>query len=210
MQNLNYESQTPKYGVNYNAGYIGFLYKDEAMFSKGITYFTEAQDYWNIPVSHVLIVTGENSCVEAVSGRGVIMSDLNKYFCDEHTLTFFKKPKGMDEIIAGEIIQTAERQVGTNYADSLIVNDLMRETFMGQLLDELGNDRIFDAISTTLNKESYFRCSELAAYCLKSADSWSYNNSGILTKPVSTVTPENLFCDREIFEDWKITSLSFG
>lgn len=210
MQKLNYESQTPQYGVNYNAGYIGFLYKDTSLTSKGISYFIDSEDYWQIPVTHVLVVTGKNNCVEAVSGRGVILSDLEKYFCDEHTLVFFKKPRNLDEVVASEIVQTAENEVSTNYADNLIVNDLMRETFMGQLLEELGSDKVFDALSMTLNKESSFRCSELAAYCLKSTESWPYNTSGILSKPVSTITPESLFCDREIFEDWKTISLSLG
>lgn len=202
------ESQAPEYGVNYNAGYIGFTFDDDSVISEGIAYFTRWDRLSDIPVSHALIVIGENTCIEAVAGQGVIQSNLGKYFWDKNSHIFFRKPVGINENIVNEIIWTAKKEIGASYANGLIVNDMVRATFLGHLLDKLSHDEIFDRISMVLDEKGSFICSELAAYCLKSAKSWIYNNAGILDRPASAITPQSLFSDSIIFEQWKNLSVS--
>lgn len=202
------ESRLPLYEVNYNKGYIGFTFTDNSWVSEGIAYFTRWDRLSDIPVSHALIVVDENTCIEAMMGQGVIKSSLDKYFWEKHTHISFRKPLGINEIIANEIVQTAEKEVGAKYANDLIVNDLIRSTFLGHLLDELSHDKIFDGLATCLYKNGSLICSELAAYCLQSAKSWNYNASGILQRPAAAITPQALFSDNEIFEQWKNLSVN--
>lgn len=211
MKNANWyaESVKPEYGINYNAGYIGFTFNDTSFISEGIAYFTRWDKMTDIPVSHVLIVTSENTCVEALMGYGVVQSRLDKYFNDKNTHIFFRKPKGLDEIISKEIVSTAQEEIGAQYCNGLIVNDALRGSFLGHLIDDLAHDQIFDGLAMMLEKSGSFICSELAAYCLKSAHSWQpYNHEGVLARPAGAVTPQALFCDEYVFEQWRNVSLA--
>lgn len=211
MENTNWyvESLTPEYGLNYNAGYIGFTFNDASFISEGIAYFTRWDRMIDIPVSHALIVTSKNTCVEAIMGQGVIQSRLDKYFDDPNTHIFFRKPKWINEMIANEIVYTAQGEIGAQYCNGLITNDALRGTFLGHLLDDLTHNQIFDGLAMMLEKNGSFICSELAAYCLKSAYSWQpYNHEGVLARPASAITPQELFCDDSIFEQWRNVSLS--
>ena len=71
------QSLEPAYGDNYKAGFVGFTHTGSTLLSKGIAHFTRWSRLSDIHVSHVLIVTGENECVEAVGGRGVVKSSLD-------------------------------------------------------------------------------------------------------------------------------------
>lgn len=206
MENANWhvESVTPEYGINYNAGYIGFTFNDESFISEGIAYFTRWDKMADIPVSHALIVTSENTCVEALAGCGVVQSRLDKYFNDKNTHIFFKKPKGIDEIISEKIVQTAQGEIGAQYCNGLIVDDALRGSFLGHLIDDLTHGQIFDGLAMILGKNGSFICSQLAAYCLKSASSWQpYNHEGVLSRPACAITPQALFSDECIFEQWE-------
>lgn len=210
MENVKYsiESELPLYGVNYNKGYIGFTFNNASFVSEGIAYFTRWDRMSDIPVSHALIVIDENTCVEAIMGEGVKKTNLDHYFWDNHSHIFFRKPRGINDTVENEIVLATENEIGATYANNLIVNDMIRATFLGHLLDELTHDTIFDGLSMILDKDGSFICSELAAYCLKSSKSWAYNNVGILSRPASAITPQSLFCDDVIFEQWKNISLS--
>ena len=82
----------PVYGVNYDKGYIWFSYNDGTI-SKGITYFTRGDRKQQIKVSHVFLVTGENSCIEADAFTGKVEeASLTKYFYQAGYQVFFKKP----------------------------------------------------------------------------------------------------------------------
>lgn len=197
------KEQKPEYSLNYNKGYIGFTFNDSSIVSYGIAYFTRWDRLSDIDVSHALIVSDDNMCIEAVAGQGVIESNLDKYFYDEHTHIFFRKPKGWSETVADEIVSSARKEVGAHYADGLIVNDMMNHTFLGQMLNDLTHDAIVDGIAQALTRKGSFICSELAAYCLQSATNWPYNHMGVLEHPAAAITPQSLFEDVEIFELWK-------
>lgn len=209
MENVKYciESKLPIYGVNYDKGYIGFTFNNASFVSEGISYFTRWDRLSNIPVSHVLVVVDENTCMEAVMGKGIIKSNLDKYFWEKHIHIFFRKPKGINENVSEEIVHAAEKEIGATYANNLIANDMIRGTFLGHLLDELSHDEIFDGLAMLLDRDGSFICSELAAYSLKSAKSWAYNHAGILSRPAAAITPQSLFSDEVIFEQWKNISL---
>lgn len=211
MENMNWymESIKPEYGQNYHSGYIGFTFQDSSIISEGIAYFTRWNRMIDIPVSHVLIVTSENTCVEALAQEGVVQSRLDKYFNDKNTHIFFRKPKWMNEMVSNEIIQTAQKEIGAQYCNGLIAIDAIRGTFLGHLLDNMTHNQLFDGMATTLEKNGSFICSELAAHCLKSANSWEpYNHEGVLARPAGAITPQALFCDDTIFEQWRNVSLS--
>ncbi|PWU18925.1 MAG: hypothetical protein C5B50_07865 [Verrucomicrobia bacterium] len=90
---LSLQSTTPLYGANYSRGYIGFVAEDTSDFvSQGIAYLTRREDRSGIAVTHVLVVTGENECVEALA-HGVVRSPLAPYF-DSPRPIFLKAPVG--------------------------------------------------------------------------------------------------------------------
>lgn len=99
------KSLVPKFGPdgNYHVGYIGFTYSEGNIISEGIAYFTRWHRMSDIKVSHALIVTGDNKCVEAHLETGVAEKDLSEYFNDPHCQIFFRKPKGLTSDIAKKL-----------------------------------------------------------------------------------------------------------
>lgn len=203
------ESVEPEYGLNYNAGYIGFVFYHDSIASQGMAYFSRWHKLVDIPVSHTLIVTSENTCVEAMPDQGVVQSRLDKYFNDRNTHIFFRKPKWIDETISKEIIRAAQAEIGAQYCNGLITTDALTCTFLGRIINDMTHNQLFDGLATALEKNGSFICSELAAHCLKSANSWRpFNQEGILARPASAITPQALFCDEKVFEQWKNVSLN--
>jgi hypothetical protein len=84
----------PSYGDNYDLGYIGFTspVTQQDVISVGIAYFEGYDRLIDIAVTHVFIVTGENTCIEALMGKGVVEDPLQPYFDDPKTHIFFRKP----------------------------------------------------------------------------------------------------------------------
>lgn len=195
--------QVPEYGVNYGKGYIGFVYNDNSIISQGIAYFTKWDDLYHIPVNHALIVEDEDTCVEALMIKGIQRNSLKSYFDDPHAHIFFRKPNELNTLIADEISGTAQKEVGAGYANGLIINDIIRGTLLGHIIDDLSHDMLFDCLSERMSQKGAFICSQLAAYALKSAKNWPYKNQGVLRRPTTAITPQELFCDDVIFQQWK-------
>lgn len=195
--------QVPQYGVNYDKGYIGFVYNDKSWISEGIVYFTKWDDLYNIPVNHALIVEDQDNCIEAMMLEGVKRTPLKQYFNDPHTHIFFRKPNKLNSDIAKKITGAAAAELGADYANGLIINDAVRGTLLGHIIDDLTHDALFDFLSKMMCKKGAFICSQLAAYSLKSAKDWKYHNIGVLKRPTTAITPQELFCDGIIFEQWK-------
>ena len=195
--------QLPQYGVNYNKGYIGFVYNDTSLISQGIVYFTKWDDLYNVPGNHALIVEDETNCIEAMMTKGIQRNPLKDYFENPHTHIFFRKPNDLNNIVAEQISEAASKEIGAGYANGLIINDALRGTLLGHIIDDLTHDALFDFLSQMMCKKGSFICSQLAAYSLKEAKDWAYRKSGVLRRPTTAITPQELFCDDAIFDKWK-------
>jgi len=174
-------SRNPLYGDNYKIGYIGFTFHDKSIISQGIAYFTRWARMSQIKVSHALIVTGKNKCVEAVKKTGVTEQPLDKYFDETNTTIFFRKPRRYSEDIGRRIADTALTKIGCEYDKSLIIAQIMQGCFLGRWVRSVFGDKPDEFLSCLLNSDDKWICSELAAYVLDSQP--EYRNKGILDKP---------------------------
>lgn len=196
-------SLTPRYGENYKRGFIGFTFKDDSFVSHGIAFMTRWDNLKRIPVSHALVVTDDSTCVEAIMGKGVVRSDLRDYFNDPHTHIFFKKPRDITDIDTVQIVSAADKEVGADYANRLIVNNFLRNTFLGHFIDEVTDNKFFDKLASGVQKQGDFICSQLAAHAMNAAELWTYRGKGILGRPEAAINPQNLSCDEVVFKPWK-------
>jgi hypothetical protein len=196
-----FESITPQFGKTHNIGYIGFTYYNESFVSNGIAYFTKWSKLGEITVSHTLVVTGENECIEALAEKdSVTTSPLTKYFDDPKCAIFFRKPVDWTNDIGATVSSTALKQKGAKYDYGLIAADLVNGTFLGNLIHGCFKSQKEDILTKLLNKDKSWICSELAAYALDEQP--EYKDKGILNKECDMITPQELFEDGTIFEPW--------
>jgi hypothetical protein len=199
----------PEFGKNYKKGYIGFTYHNNLAICKGIARFTRWENMSDIYATHALIVTGENSCIEADASQNKVRSaHLHHYFDDRNCQIFFRKPKGLNDEIADRIVRVLEPEVGKKYDFRLIGIQLGAGTILGHLLNRLLKGKPEQLITEILNKPEKWICSELVAYGLDEQP--EYRDRGILASPNATITPQELFEDQEIFEPWDKTEISNG
>lgn len=200
-----FESIPPVFHKTHDIGYIGFTYYNESFVSNGIAYFTRWSKMGEITVSHALVVTRENECIEALAEKNSVKkSPLTKYFDDPKCAIFFRKPLKWTPNIGGRIADTALTQNGCKYDYSLIAADLLKGTVGGHFLDILikgcfkGHKE--DILTKLLNNDKKWICSELAAYAMDEQP--EYQDKGILNKECDMITPQELFEDGTIFEPW--------
>ncbi|MGI0488545.1 hypothetical protein ACN4EK_24305 [Pantanalinema rosaneae CENA516] len=200
-QTLQVQSIAPKFGVNYNRGYVGFTYNNNLLVCKGIAYFTRWAKMSDIYATHVLIVTGEDSCIEANAFKNQVESaPLKHYFDDPYCQIFFRKPKGLTDGIADRIIQVLEPEVGARYDFGSIFVHALSGMFLGYLLNRLLRGVPKEQIGKILTDPKKWICSELVAYGLDKQP--EYKNQGILKSLNATISPQALFEDEVIFEPW--------
>jgi hypothetical protein len=197
-----FKSIPPVFHKTHDIGYIGFTYFKESFVSQGIAYFTRWSKLSDITVSHALVVTGDNQCIEALAEKDcVTISPLTKYFDNPKCAIFFKKPRDWAEAVGRRIADTALTQKDCKYDYKLIAADFVRGNFIGHLIDECFNGKPEDILTKLLNNDKRWICSELAAYALDEQP--EYHDKGILNKESDTITPQELFEDGTIFEAWK-------
>jgi hypothetical protein len=196
-----FKSIPPVFHKTHNIGYIGFTYFKESFVSQGIAYYTRWSKLSDITVSHALIVTGDNQCIEALAEKDrVTISPLTKYFDNLKCSIFFRKPRGWAEQIGKRIADTALTQDGCRYDYNLIAADLAKGSFIGHLIDGCFGGQKEDILTKLLNKDTRWICSELAAYALDEQP--EYHDKGILNKECDSITPQELFEDGTVFEPW--------
>jgi len=197
-----YVCDEPVYGENYKPGYTGFTTTvDRSAISHGIAWFSRWDQLGDISVTHALTVTGPNTCVEALTDCGVVESKLDSYFNDPNVLIFFRKPVDYDRYMARNILEAVCSQVGAQYDHDLIKAHALRNTFLGRLL-ALTTKQLSDGwIAAMLDDPDKWICSELAAYGLK-ADPRLFGR-GVLSHPVTMITPQALFEDSIIYAPWR-------
>ncbi len=198
---LHVQSLPPRFGENYKPGYIGFTHAGSDLASQGVAYFTRWSRISDIHVSHVLVVTGENECVEALPDKGVVASSLEKYFDAARTQIFFRKPRKCTASLGQRIAGTALAQVGTRYDHLLLAAQLLAGSFLRRWIEAAFRESPDRFVGHLLNRDTRWICSELAAYCLDCQP--EYADKGILALPNYAINPQALFEDQEIFAAWK-------
>ena len=191
----------PSYGENYDLGYVGFTFNASNIISQGIAYFTGLGRMSDIRVSHALLVSGKDECIEAHVEGGVRRASLKKYFDDEHSDVFFRKPLGLTQDIALKLIARAENEIGRQYDPQLILAHALAGTMLGHYLDKVSGGKVEQALARIMNTKNRWICSELVAYCL---DQPPYEDRGILSSPWEAICPQELFEDPlgQLFEPW--------
>ena len=192
----------PVYGLNYNKGYIGFTYDGDNPIAQGIAYFTKWDQMHMIRATHVLIVTGEDSCIEADAATNSVHEvPLAPYFEPSSKQIFFRKPVGLTDEVAEHIVQTLRPTLGMTYDFLLILAQAAIGTVSGYVLDRLLRGKLSVSLCEALNDPKSYICSELAAYALDQQP--EYRDKGVLALPNSTINPQKLFEDDVTFEAWK-------
>lgn len=192
----------PVYGLNYNKGYIGFTYDGDNPIAEGIAYFTRWDKVHTIRATHVLIVTGEDSCIEADAATNSVHEvPLAPYFKPSSKQIFFRKPVGLTGEVSERIVETLRPTVGMTYGFLLILAQATVDTLAGHVLDRLSGGKLSVWLCEALNNPKSYICSELAAYALDQQP--EYRDKGVLALPDSTINPQRLFEDDVIFEAWK-------
>jgi hypothetical protein len=196
----------PNFGVNYDVGYIGFTARCCDPVAAGITWFERWDEMVksSVPkvcVTHALVVSGADECVEAHAGTGVTRATLSKYFNDPHCQIFFRKPRGWDIARGQQIAAAAAEHVGDKYGYGIIVADLLANTILGHWLNVIFRNWPNRLVCRLLDRAGSEVCSELAAGALQ-AQHWM-PRLGCLENPACMITPQALFEDDYVFEDWK-------
>lgn len=192
----------PDYEVNYKTGYIGFLNKGTDITSIGIAYFTGWDTMSDIHVTHTLIVTGEDECIEADMVKNTVkVCTLSKYFNDPSCQIFFRKPILFNDAVGCSIAHKASLEVGKQYDFGAILTQGLSGSFPGRMLDRLLTGKLEELLGNMLEHPDKWICSELVAYALD--EQLFYRDKGILNRPNSTISPQELFQDTEIFAPWK-------
>lgn len=200
MATITSKNIIPKFGENYDVGYIGFTFHGDFI-SRGIAYFTRWSRLSDIPVAHALVVTGENECVEALINTGVTKTNLDKYFNNPKCKIFFRKPKRWNKKIGHEIADAALSKIGEAYDSFIIGLQALFGTILGKFLNFITFNNVEKFSSSSFENSSKWICSELVAYALDSCS--RYQGKGVLTHPFSSITPQELFEDKVIFTAWK-------
>jgi hypothetical protein len=197
-------SLKPNFGVNYDVGYIGFTARCCDPVAAGIAWF-ERWPVGRVPagliVTHALVVSGADECIEAHAKFGVQRSTLSKYFNDPHCQLFFRKPRGWDLPRGQQIVSAAAAHVGDKYGYGIILADLLANTYLGHWLNYWLRNWPNRLVCRLLDRAGSEVCSELAALALQ--EQWWIPRLGCLENPACMVTPQALFEDDCVFEPWK-------
>lgn len=200
-ENITFEQVKPVYGDNYNKGYIGFTYTNGNLIAEGIAYFTRWARRSGIRVTHAFIVTGENSCIEAMAGTNCVQkSNLEDYFKKPKCQIFFRKPKDLTDEIANRIVEAAKNRIDKEYDHNLIIFHAIINLIVSKLLAPILREKVKPWLAKIADDPEKWICSELAAYVLDEQP--EYKDKGILKRRNARISPQELFEDREIFEPW--------
>lgn len=204
MKKASFRVTTPVWNKHYGKGWVGFNHDRTNSFSRGIAWASGWDRTKKFVVSHAFIVTGEDECVEAATGKGVVVSSLKKQYFDKHERRcIFRKPINLTSDIADAIARDAHSQVGADFNYHAVANLALNDSFAGWMLNRAFSGQPRDMAARLTSGDNRFVCSELAAWCLKKHP--EYDGCGVLRECHSAIEPQRLFDDDEIFEplvDW--------
>lgn len=193
------ESVKPVWLQNYKPGYVGFVSRLNNVVSLGIGLLQKESDVKGIKVSHTFMVVDRDVCIEA-SSRGVIFTNITKYFSNPEVLVMFKKPRLYDK--------EQVHKVFIPYAAGIVADKVGYDYLLlfGQVLDSFvthkGKRRVMPEHENPIRCKSRMICSQLIARILKTGH--LYKVLGVLAQwAESRITPQMLFEDRALFEPWE-------
>jgi hypothetical protein len=188
----------PRYGKDFGPGWVGFVH-GSSLLSAGIAYLTRRDKLGDVRVTHCLLVTGPDECVEANFPVGVIRSSLTQaYFDQDGGQVIFRKPKGLTPAVARRVVRRAKAEVGAKFDTAAMAGEGLGGTFLGHLVNSLLADRPKKLVARLLHRKGRWVCSDLVCYCL--GQEANYRGKGVLAQPPGTVSPQALFEDEELFE----------
>jgi hypothetical protein len=188
---------TPQFSTDYDVGHIGFTYV-RGFVSTSVAYFEHWHRHNPISVTHALVVSGANECIEAHLDEGVARAPLSKYFNDPNCRIVFRKPRACTPELGGRIAESAAAKIGARYNTSLIIAQAAADTFVGYWMNRLLRAAPDRLMSRLLNDPNHWICSQLVAYAL--AQQPEYRDRGVLRSPLDTIDPQQLFEDAILFE----------
>lgn len=195
---LVFRNRRPKYGQDYNRGWIGFNHAESNM-SAIIAYLEGWEREREIVVSHVFVVSDKNECIEAAFPKGVVRTPLEEgYFDREDRYVLFRKPKGLTDEIADRIVECANKAVGDEFDHGVLANHAANDNFVGWLINSACDGELQNCVDKFVSADDKWICSELAAYCLDKQT--EYQGRGVLSNSLGALTPQQLFEDEELFE----------
>lgn len=198
---LQVQSLPPRFGENYKSGYIGFVDTSADAASKGLAYFTRWSRLSDVHVSHAVVVSGENTCVEVLAGKGVVRTPLEKYFNDPKVRLFFRKPRKCSTSVGERIAAAAEAQVGVRSDQLILAARMLENSFLQRWIRSAFAQNSDRFLGKLLNQDTRWLGGELAAYCLDAQP--EYADKGLLAGPQVSVDPQHLFEDQDLFAAWK-------
>ena len=182
-------------------GYIGFTYVP-GMVSAGVAFAERWNRHSQFKVTHTLVVSGADECIEAHIDEGVARVSLEKYLGDANCKIFFRRPRGWTPELGARIAASAATQLGCRYNTSLILAQAAADTFFGHWCNRLLGAWPERLMSWMLDRRRHWICSQLVAYAL--AQQPEYRGRGVLSLPLDMIDPQQLFEDDELFEEEKI------
>lgn len=194
------KSIRPDWGKNLDYGYVFFTLTNNSLISRGIAVFEEWDNRDGLSWSHCGIVTGPNKCVEALA-NGVVESDLNKYFDDEHCVITMRPVYCYSVKLGCDIATEAERYIGRKYGYGLLASNAISYSFAGRILNTITCGVSHKALCAIGKIPGGMICSELVAKVLQKFD--GLRGVGILNKPAREITPEKLSEDQDL---WRMFS----
>ena len=188
----------PQFGTSYDIGWIGFT-RTFDLIGDAIAYGERWERTGTTPaVNHVLIVTGNGTCVQAHCRYGVQPGKLSDYLDDPASRVYFRKPIGWTPGLGGRIVATAMFKIGCKYANGLILEQTAADTILGHFLNVISRGWIHYTLAKLIARPDEFICSTLGALALASQP--EFKGSSVLKEPLASIDPQTLFEDDADFD----------
>jgi hypothetical protein len=191
-------AMAPVYGDNYTLGDIGFQFVDDSFISNGIVYFTGWEAMSKIKVSHSFVITGPDTCEEALA-EGVVESNLQPRFLDKHTHVTIRRPVNLD-IQRGIAIKKGAEELQGKLYDFALIGGMV--TVNSRLVRWLPT-KVYVPYRTYMTKMFHTIGRLICAGVSVKALSAVAEYAAVLTHPYYYYDPQLLFENGNVFKIWK-------
>lgn len=192
--------QYPQSGVNFGAGWVGFVCHRDEFIAAGIDWFERWDTITRLPLgaaSHTFTLVGAGLTIEAFEG-GVFRGSIFSYLSDANTALLVRRPRCLSADLAHRIADRAQTHIGQPYNNALIAAHAAANTYAGHLINCITRGRFEDWLCLHADKPNTWICSKEVATDLQQPE-LLYPGS-VLTRPPCAVKPVDLFEDEKIFE----------
>lgn len=110
--------KNPVYETHYRKGDIGFIHRtgEGADWICKLIALLGASPFALIRPNHTILITGENTALETAGLHGSGTQEVEiKNFAESKDLVFFRRPKGLTENTADEIIENGRKLIGAKF-----------------------------------------------------------------------------------------------